>query len=233
MRRIPWANTLLGLALVFSFGAGFRARASLERMERELSALGEENRNLGIHKDALRKHLNASGFGSPFLTADLAVGSGMSEFLVDDPRDVILYRISTSCPFCSAQYDLLNDLADSGVFVVGLATDTAVGMVEQHAEEWNLRFPILIGPGGTAVDKVPQYGTPTLVVIRGQEVVFLEFGEIVPEVRESLKTLGTGWAMDPTEPLPGSQTEDPKDRFDVILGDSSRAPIGLEPGGMA
>lgn len=193
MKRIAWTNALLALAVIFSLAAGLRARIRLGEVIQDVAPLRAENRRLETHKRALLKRLNEPGMSTPFLTADLAVGLESDGLVIQEPRDVVLYRVSTDCPHCPRNYDILNELADAGVPVIGLAVDTVVAVVEGHRSVWDVRFPILVNPRGAAVDVFPRYATPALVVISQGEVVFLEFGGLNSEGRDALRTMVKGF----------------------------------------
>ena len=191
-------NLLLSLAVVLALGAGIGARIRLSGAIEEVSTLRNKNELLEIHRRALKDLLNDVELDPPFLAADVAVGLESDGLLIQEPGNVVLYRLSTDCTACRSNYGFLNDLTEAGVPVIGLAVDSidAEAVVERHQVEWDVRFPILVNSRGSATEVVPRYGTPTTVVISQGKVVFLEFGKLEPEARQALKTLSEAWPID-------------------------------------
>lgn len=197
MRRLLGATPILYLAALLSLIAAWKARTRLEDQIRVTYALQEETRRLETHGKALIGVLNEQELTSPFLSADVVVGGGGPEIVLDPPTNVVLYRLSTRCRYCPANYGFLNELAASGVPVIGLAVDLDPSSVERHRAEWGVRFPVLVHAHGSAVDLVPRYGTPTLVVFSEGRIALLEFGELTPEVRIAVRATTTRWMGHP------------------------------------
>ena len=193
MRVAGWEERVLYSAVLLALGAALRERIRSTDAVQDALALRERSDHLHVYRKALIQRLNEVDMSSPFLAAEFVVGAPGDVLLPGGSQSVVLYRISTNCPFCPSNYDFLNDLADGGIPVVGLAADTAADVVRRHHFEWNLRFPVLVGPRGSAADAVPRYGTPTMVAISRGAVVFVEFGELEPEARDALRTLTRGW----------------------------------------
>ena len=199
MRPMIRANAILYVAILFSLGAGLRERMRLSDAVQEVSSLRDRNGYLETYKKALIRVLNDVELDSPFLAADIGIGSESGGLLMQEPNNIVLYRLSTDCPICPSNYGFLNDLTDAGVLVIGLAVDSAEAVVERHRSAWDVRFPILVHPRGSAADLVPRYGTPTIVVISHEEVVFLEFGELEPEAQQTLRILTRAWTKNWTD----------------------------------
>jgi hypothetical protein len=92
----------------------------------------------------------------------------------------------------TTNYGFLNDLADAGIPVFGLAFGSGQSAIERHVSEWDVRFPILLDPEGSAVTVVPRYATPTLLVVSQGKVVYLGFGELGPEARTMIRSAAQG-----------------------------------------
>ena len=186
---------LLFFSFVLALGAGIRERISLLSAYEEMSSLRDDISRVMLHKKVLLHSLNSVELGSPFLEAEAEAGSDLDELVIQEPSDVVLYLLSTQCPHSPKNYGFLNSLADAGVPVVGLATDSIASAIVSHRSEHEVRFPILFDPQGSALEVVPGYATPALVVVAGQEVVFVEFGELQVEDQERLRALTSrgGW----------------------------------------
>ena len=195
MEHLGKPTFLLSLAFIVALGAGISERVLLLDAYEEVAFAREGIRRLSHHKKALLSTLNDVELGSPFLTAEVVAGSSLDGLVLQDPSDILLYLLSTDCPHCSKNYHFLNDLAESGVPVIGLATDTIVDVIATHQSEHDVRFPILFDPRGSAMDLLPGYATPTLVVVANREVVFVEFGELQTEDQERLRALTAGWEV--------------------------------------
>ena len=198
MKQTGRTTSILYLAIVLSLGAGLRERLRLNDAISEISVLRERALHLGIHRKALLSRLNEVGLSTPFLTADGEVGLESDGVIIQEPSQIVLYYLSTECQICPLNYGFLNDLTDSGVPVVGLVFDPAEGAVERHRSEWDVRFPILVNPQGSAVDVVPRYGTPAIVVISQERVAFLEFGELTTKSQEALRSYTASWGQTDT-----------------------------------
>lgn len=187
MKRITWQIGLIYLALMVSVAAAVKERRSLNRAMDRMSGHRETILHLDLYKKALIAHLSEADLGSPFLKGRNAGGSESGGDLSVESSDAVLYLLSTECPISPANYGFLNELVDSGVPVFGLAFDDTEEAVERHRSEWETRFPILVSPEGSAIGVVPRYATPTIVVVSQGEVVWLDFGELLPEAQDVLK----------------------------------------------
>ncbi len=200
MRRLGKSDVLLFLAFVLSLGANLKTRSKLNHQIQEDASLREENQYLEFFKQALIKVLNDKKPSSLSHTADLGVGMATEGPLIGDSGSVVLYRLAADCPVCPLNYGLLNELSGLGVPVVGIAVSATKAEVERHRAEWDVEFPILVNPQGSAVEMVPRYGTPTIVVISKGEVVFLEFGALAPVAERTLRAITGMWARDSAQP---------------------------------
>jgi hypothetical protein len=196
MRWIGRSNFLLGPANLLAFLAMARTQRSIAALSEEASSLREANRRLLVHRRALQHQLNRADLVNPFLEADSQVGGGSAPVRLETPRDIVLCRISTECPHCPENYRFLRELSESGVLVIGLATDTSQAVVERHWMERTMGFPVLVRARGSAIAIVPDYGTPTTVAISQGKVVFLEFGELAVGDQNALRGLTSSWARE-------------------------------------
>ena len=201
MRKITGQRGLVCVAILVSIGAALKERLSLNRAMEEMASLRETILHLDTYKKALITHLNGKEIRSPFLEGRIVGGPGPQGPLTVEPNHGVVYYLSPDCPISSTNYGLLNELADAGVPVFGLVFDSAERAVERHASQWEVGFPILLNPGGSAVDVLPRYGTPTVVVVSQGEVVFLGFGELGSEQEDSVRSAVRGRvsAMTPGE----------------------------------
>ncbi len=196
MKTPNMPRVLISIGIIVALAAALRAQARLEGALDEQFRLQEEVRNLATYKKALFSQLNELALDPPFLKGQIGAGPVAGEMVVQEPGNVVLYLISTDCPHSPINYGFLNELVDSGVPVVGLATDTILGALEHHQTDWELRFPVLFLPEGSAARLVPRYGTPTLVVVSDEEVALIEFGELGSEAQDLLKDLTKSWTRD-------------------------------------
>ena len=127
--------------------------------------------------------------------ADTTFVLGPQNAAKEDLSDVVLYLLSTDCPICPTNYGFLNDLTESGIPVVGLVLGPPEGAVQSHLSEWEVRFPILVNPYGSALDVVPLFGIPTTILIHRGEVAYLEFGELDTKAEETIRPFTRSWAM--------------------------------------
>jgi hypothetical protein len=194
MRRWDWSTAVLLIASLLLLSVGLRERALLQDALSKMASLWEETRDLAVYRNALLWDLNQVSLDPPFLVAetDLEVQS-TPVVHVQEPSNVVLYFLSPDCPICPTNYDFLNMLAEDGATVFGLAFEPVEREVELHKNKWELRFPVLANPTGSAVDLIPRYGTPTTVVFSQGKVVLLEFGELEPETREFIRSLVQSW----------------------------------------
>jgi len=156
-----------------------------------MSGLRETIVHLDLYKKALIAHLGEADLASPFLKGQDAGGfesaGDLSVDLSVESSNAVLYLLSVRCPISPTNYGFLNTLVDSGVPVFGLAVDDTEEAVKRHLSDWEIRFPILVNPEGSATGVVPRFATPTIVVVSQGKVVWLDFGELLPEAQDVLK----------------------------------------------
>ena len=137
--------------------------------------------------------LNEWDLSPPFVEAEAVIWRESLDPSALDLGSAIFYLLSTECPFSPANYPLLNRLAKSGVPVVGVAVERSPDMVARYAEEWDLSFPVLVGASGSAIDRLPSFQTPTLLLASGGEVILVEFGKLSPGSSDFVEAIATSW----------------------------------------
>jgi hypothetical protein len=185
------AFLLLTIALL-AVTAG-RERHALQQIRDFALELQTEAALAEDYKRALVAVVNDREAGSgPLLVSERSVGSSEARVVIDDASDLVLYRFATACPFSHLNYEILNELHRSGVPVFGVAVDTAEDDVRAIADQGIIEFPVLFHPQGRAMTRMPRYGTPTTVWIRGEKVVLLEFGQLNPAAEIRLRARSNG-----------------------------------------
>lgn len=200
MKSTSLRQGILAVGLLASMAVAARERSNLNDALDSASTLREERAHLELHRRALLMSLDGLEWFDPFLAAEVVIGQGFSATEpLRTPTDIILYLLSTGCPACALNFPVLNEMADRGIPVVGLARDSNVGDVQEYCDSTGPRFPLLVGAHGSALQGIPSYGTPTAVVFSGGKVAYIAFGQFTNATLSHLDAITEGWLRKPRD----------------------------------